>query len=156
MLFSNKQKPTYYLSRSDEDNPLASFSPHAFELDGAQWPSVEHYYQGMKFEDPQLREQVRHAPSPQAAQTIAKQHQHAIRSDWNTIKQTIMTRGLYIKCRSHPEVTEAFLQSGDLELVENSQYDYYWGCGRDLRGDNHYGKLLMQVRQKLREEITKD
>jgi len=154
MFFSGKQKSIHYLSRSDVDDPLASFSHHPFELEGAQWPSVEHYYQGMKFEDFGLREQVRSASHPKDTQAIAKQYKRQIRKDWNPIKQTIMTRGIYVKCRTHPEVAEALLNSGDLELVENSQYDYYWGCGRDQRGDNRYGKLLMQVRNKLREEAA--
>lgn len=37
-------------------------------------------------------------------------------------------------------------------LMENSQYDYYWGCGRDRLGHNAYGKVLINVRKKLREE----
>lgn len=36
-----------YLSRSEVTNPLAAWSKHGFELDGTQWPSAEHYYQGM-------------------------------------------------------------------------------------------------------------
>jgi predicted NAD-dependent protein-ADP-ribosyltransferase YbiA (DUF1768 family) len=38
-------------------------------------------------------------------------------------------------------------------LVESSNYDYFWGCGRDRRGENMYGKVLMNVREKLREEL---
>jgi predicted NAD-dependent protein-ADP-ribosyltransferase YbiA (DUF1768 family) len=63
-----------------------------------------------------------------------------------------MTRGTYIKCRTHPEVTQVLLDSGDIEIKEVSQYDYFWGSGRDLRGKNSYGKMLMGVRDKLREE----
>jgi predicted NAD-dependent protein-ADP-ribosyltransferase YbiA (DUF1768 family) len=31
-------------------------------------------------------------------------------------------------------------------------YDYYWGVGRDGRGYNVFGKVLMAVRDKLMEE----
>ena len=31
-------------------------------------------------------------------------------------------------------------------------YDCYWGCGRDTRGLNTYGKVLMNVRARLRKE----
>ena len=65
-----------------------------------------------------------------------------------------MTRGTYIKCRTHPEVAAALLATGDLLIIETSQYDYYWGCGRDLRGDNVYGKVLMNVRTQLRKEAA--
>ena len=49
-------------------------------------------------------------------------------------------------------LAEALLATGDNPIVENDQYDYYWGCGRDRRGDNTYGKVLMDVREKLRQE----
>jgi ribA/ribD-fused uncharacterized protein len=61
-----------------------------------------------------------------------------------------MTRAVYLKCRTHPEVAQQLLQTGQRRLVENSQYDYYWGCGRDGRGFNTFGEVLMDVRDKLR------
>ena len=63
-----------------------------------------------------------------------------------------MTRGIYIKCRTHTEVADALLATGDQKIVESSQYDYYWGCGRDGRGHNTYGNVLMAVREKLQKE----
>ena len=68
------------------------------------------------------------------------------------MKETFMTRGVYIKCRAHAEVAEALLETGEQKIMESSQFDYYWGCGRDGRGHNAYGKVLMAVRDKLREE----
>ena len=41
---------------TDATDPLASFSRHSVALDGAEWPSVEHYFHGMKFQAPELRE----------------------------------------------------------------------------------------------------
>ena len=63
-----------------------------------------------------------------------------------------MTRGIYVRCRTHPELAEALLDTGDTKIVENSNFDYFWGCGRDRRGENRYGKVLMNVRARLREE----
>ena len=64
----------------------------------------------------------------------------------------MMTRAVYIKCRTHEEVAAALLATGDQQIVESSQYDYYWGCGRDGRGHNAFGKVLMAVRDKLKQE----
>lgn len=63
-----------------------------------------------------------------------------------------MTRALYTKCKTHPDVAEQLLKTGSSKLVENSLYDYYWGCGRDRRGTNMYGQVLMNVRDKLLSE----
>jgi len=151
LIFNSNRQKVVYVSRTDVMNPLSAFSRHGFELDGADWPSVEHYYQGMKFEDPEIRESIRTAEHPKDAQQIARKNKRKMRRDWKTVRQTMMTRAVYIKCRTHPEVAAALLATKDLDIFENSQYDYYWGCGRDQRGENVYGKILMNVREKLRE-----
>lgn len=150
-MFSSTQEDVVYVSRHDASHPLASYSPHSFQLDGAEWPSAEHYYQAMQFDDPQLRETIRNAPHPKEAERLAKKHKRRLRRDWKDIRQTLMTRALYTVCRTHPEVAGALLATGDRRIVENTQFDYFWGCGRDGRGENAYGNLLMAVRGKLRE-----
>lgn len=154
MLFTNPEPEPLYLSRSDDSNPLGSFSRHDFSLDDADWPTVEHYFQGMKFTDPKQRAAIRNASSPAEAKQLADKHARAVREDWKKIRRTVMTRGLYIKCLTHPEVAEALLKTAPQKIVENSMYDYYWGCGRDGRGHNTYGKVLMAVREKLQKERT--
>lgn len=141
-----------FLSREDASHPLASYSPHGFALDGADWPSLEHYFQAAKFSDPSLKQKVGRAPSPDWARKIARRNFWRIRKDWKKIQLVVMTRGLYIKCRTHGEVASALAATGERQLVEASLYDHYWGCGRDQRGHNYYGKVLMEVRKKLAEE----
>jgi ribA/ribD-fused uncharacterized protein len=152
MIFAPTPQDEIRIARTDALEPLASYSKHGFDLDGEHWPSVEHYYQAMKFDDEDLRMQIRDAAHPEAAVKLAKKHRRQTRTDWKKIRETIMTRGVYIKCRTHPDVVEALLATGDEKILENSQYDYYWGCGRDGRGENAYGRVLMNVRDKLRDE----
>lgn len=151
MIFNSQPDNDVYLSRQDVNHPLSSYSKFSFHLDEADWPSAEHYYQARKFEDAAIREKIRQAPHPREAAKLAKQHKKHIRKDWKKIKATVMTRGIYMKCRSHEEVASALRKTGDKKIVENSAYDYYWGCGRDGRGDNMYGKILMDIRDKLTE-----
>ena len=152
MFFNTSEPEPLYVSRSDDNNPLSSFSRHGFSLDDADWHTVEHYFQGMKFTDPEQRTAIRNTASPAEARQLAEQHVRAVRKDWEKIRQTVMTRGFYIKCRTHPEVAKALLATDTRKIVESSMYDYYWGCGRDGRGHNTYGKVLMAVRDKLKTE----
>ena len=153
MVFASQQAQRLTLSRQDPNHLLSSYSKHAIELDGAEWPSVEHYYQAMKFEDADYREQIRNAADPTAAAKLGKSKKHGRRKDWDSLRPTYMTRGLYTKCRTYPEVAQALLDTGEKSIMETSQYDYYWGCGRDIRGHNTYGQVLMAVREKLRGEV---
>ena len=155
MLFQHDDKKRFPVSRTDASNPLSSYAPFAFELDGAQWPTVEHYYQAMKFEDAAYREAIRSAATPKEAAKLGKNRLRKRRKDWKNNTVIYMTRGSYIKCRQYPEVAAALMESGDTEIAELNSYDYFWGSGRDMRGHNHFGKLWMGIRQKLREELAK-
>ena len=154
MIFSTSEVEPLYVSRSDESNPLSSFSRHGISLDDADWHTVEHYYQGMKFTEPKQRAAIRDTASPAEAKQLAEKHARAVRKDWKKVRQTVMTRGFYIKCLTHPEVAKALLMTDTRKIVESSMYDYYWGCGRDGRGHNTYGKVLMAIRKKLKNEET--
>ena len=149
MIFNTTPRNDVYVSRQDVTNSLSSYSKFGFYLDDADWPSVEHYYQAMKFKDDAIKAKIRQALHPLDASKLAKQHKKQIRKDWDKIKATVMTRGTYMKCQTHEEVANALLKTGDKNIIENSLYDYYWGCGRDGRGENIYGKILMDIRAKL-------
>lgn len=151
-MFTPPKDDSIYLSRIDVNDPLASYSKHGFELDDAYWPSVEHYFQAMKFTDVAYREKIRQAEHPEIATKLGNRWFKPNRSDWKAIRETIMTRAVYTKCRTHSEVAQALLATGDKKLMESSLYDYFWGCGRDRRGKNAYGEILMRVRKKLQEE----
>lgn len=153
-LFPSHPVDALYLSRDDVNEPLSAFSRFGFELDGAFWPSVEHYYQAMKFDNPAYREKVRQAEHPRSARHLGRARLRRVRKDWRNIKDVIMTRALYTRARTHADVSAALLDTGEKVIIEKSLYDYYWGCGRDGRGHNKYGKVLMNVRAKLREEAS--
>jgi len=140
-----------YLSRADIEESLGTYSPHPFTLEGKSWPSVEHYFQAMKFDNQDYQERIRTAASAKQARKLGRTRLKRIRRDWKDVKATYMTRAVYTKCRSHPDIAER-LKTTERPLIENSLYDYYWGCGRDRRGKNMYGQILMNVRDKLRQE----
>lgn len=141
-----------FLSRTDVNEPLSGYSKHGFDLEGVYWPSVEHYFQAMKFEKGELRDRIRAAEHPLQAHKLGRKRFQGLRGDWKKVRRVVMTRAVYTKCRSHREVAQRLLATAGKMLVENNQYDYFWGCGRDRRGSNSYGKVLMDVRDKLREE----
>jgi ribA/ribD-fused uncharacterized protein len=154
MIFSRSVSTPFYVSRTDPLNILSSYSQHEFDLDGDTWPSAEHYYQAMKFRPGELRDAIRNAEHPDKAKKLAAKNKKSVRNNWEKVKETIMTRGIYIKCCTHPEAANALLNTDEKKIIENSQFDYFWGCGRDGRGHNTFGKVLMSVREKLRQKAS--
>lgn len=126
---------------------LSNFSAHPVDLGGKVWPTVEHYFQAMKFKDPERQEEVRLAPSPAKAKRLGRRP--GIRSNWNEERIQAMTRAVYAKFEQHPDLAEKLVNTGDAVLIEDSPTDSYWGCGADGRGKNMLGIILMGARLKL-------
>lgn len=144
---------SYNLAREDASELLSSFSVHGFPLDGRDWKSAEHYYQAHRYAEGAHFDAIAAAPTPEKAKQLADRWWWRKRGNWKAQRQLMMTRAMYTKCKAHPEVAEALLATDDLKIVDTTMYDYFWGLGRDLRGDNIFGIVLMNVRDKLREEM---
>lgn len=152
-LFPPQDTSGLYFSMNDvEETPWSRLQVKPFELDGKQWQSAEHYYQAMKSNSPAYQERVRLAATVKKATKLGKSWFIRKRPDWKAVQSTVMTRAVYTQCRTYSDMAESLLETGDEKIVENSQFDYYWGCGRDRRGENEYGKMLMNIRDKLKAE----
>lgn len=149
-LFPDTSEESLYLSMNDKEELLSRNSDHPIKLEDKQWPTVEHYFQAMQFENIDYQEKIRNAENIEKAIKLGKSWLKKKRSDLTKVRTTLMTRAIYIKCRTYPDVAARLIETSDIKLIENSQFDYYWGCGRDHRGENHFGKVLMNVREKLR------
>ncbi len=152
-IFPEEDDNKIYFSRTNVEEPLASFSAHSFQLEGYEWSTVEHYFQAMKFENPDYQAKIRAADSPRLARKLGRTRFKRVRADWKKIRIVVMTRAVYTKCLAHSDVADTLIETGSKQLVENTQYDYFWGCGRDRRGKNQYGRVLMNVREKLLENM---
>jgi len=150
--FTSVDENVICIARNNMDHNLSSFALVSFELEDKVWPSVEHYFQAMKFPVGDYPESIRLAKTAKKAQKLGRNRFKKIRKDWSQVREIIMTRAVYTKCRTHSDIARELLATGEETLVDNNQYDYFWGCGRDRRGNNAYGKVLMNVRAKLREE----
>ncbi|MGH1427587.1 MAG: NADAR family protein [Arenicella sp.] len=142
-----------YFSMFDPETGWSRHEVKPFNLEGDEWASIEHYYQAMKFDNGDYREKIRRVNTPKEAEKLGKARFKKKRADWRDVETTVMTRAVYTQCRTYPEMAKKLLATGSENLVEDSQFDYFWGCGRDRRGENHYGRVLMNVRTKLKEEL---
>jgi ribA/ribD-fused uncharacterized protein len=130
---------------------FSNFSPHPFELDGALWPTVEHYFQAAKFPGADHAETIRRSGSPREAKALGRTRAVKLRPDWDEIKDDVMRRAVRAKFEAHSDLRELLLATGDEDLIENAPRDYYWGRGARGTGKNRLGVILMEVRTALRE-----
>jgi N-glycosidase YbiA len=139
--------PIKFYSTTDDYAFLSNFSPHGFVLDDAYWPTVEHYFQAMKFpSDPAYQEKIRTARSPKTAKALGRTREVPIRADWNALRDDVMRRAVAAKFATHTALANALKETGTEPLVENAPSDYYWGCGKTETGQNRLGEILMETR----------
>jgi ribA/ribD-fused uncharacterized protein len=123
--------------------------PAKFTLDNKEWPSVEHYYQAMKFpEFPEFQEQIRLAPTATAAAKLgkAKDPSKPIRADWKEKRESIMTTAMTAKFNQNPSIEKMLIDTYPRPLIFADASDAFWGYGRTKMGQNKLGALLMSIR----------
>jgi ribA/ribD-fused uncharacterized protein len=115
------------------------------------WPTVEHYYQAMKFpQDPAWQEEIRMASTPAKAKKMGLTRDHPVRGDWEAIRDRVMRTALDAKFRQNPAQLALLQETGATPLEDRSVGDLYWGTGPRGTGQNRMGKLLEQIRKLLR------
>lgn len=142
----------YFYTKNDRYGDFSNFSGHGVELDGAWWPTTEHYFQAQKFEDVAYQEKIRQAYSAKQAAELGRSRKVPLRPDWEQVKDDVMRQAVLKKFQTHKELRSLLLSTGEEEIVENAPGDYYWGCGKDGTGLNRLGKILQEVRAELRRE----
>jgi ribA/ribD-fused uncharacterized protein len=113
---------------------------------------VEHYFQAQKFPDTEYEEAIRQARSPAKAKSMGRSRKYRLRKDWEQVKDGIMREAVLAKFTAYEDIRAILLGTGDAVIVENSPTDNYWGCGRNGHGKNKLGKILMSVRDELRDK----
>ena len=144
--FCTPTGPYWFLS------PLAR-CPIKMIVDGRYFifPSVEHYYQAMKFyaTDPRFNVIV-DMENPDDARLITKTPEYKVnrRADFDKQKFDIMERGLRAKFEQNLDVAKMLRDTGDAILIKSCPVCYKCGFGIGS-GENRIGKTLMAIRKEL-------
>lgn len=129
---------------------LSNYFRWPFVLAGRRWENVEHRYQASKFShDPRLTEAICSHSHPDAAKSFAREHAAGCRPDWERVKLPVMRQAVWAKFGQSALLTRELLSTGEACLIEDSPFDSFWGRGPMGTGENHLGRLLMELRAEL-------
>jgi ribA/ribD-fused uncharacterized protein len=135
---------------------LSNFHPVVIIFEGIRYASVEHAYVASKTMDKQFRKKIAKLTGNYAALAKKMGRKCRVRPGWEEIKLRLMRDFLTQKFTQEPLKTQ-LLQTGDQELIEgNYWHDNYWGecicekCNGVVNSQNHLGKLLMEIREKVK------
>ena len=136
----------------DDYSWLSNFHPCSVMFKGLVFKSSEAAYQAAKSLDPAdwLRFSQMTASESKREGKVVK-----IREDWNDVKYNIMYDIVLDKFLRNKDLREKLLNTGDKYLEETNWWkDKIWGVYNG-EGTNWLGKILMDVRSKLKNNEDK-
>lgn len=144
--FYSDHEPTYA--------GFSNFSNHGFELDGYYWKTNEHFFQAQKYKGTPYFEEARLMNTPKEVAYFGRKY--PLPDGWREQRYSVMKRGVLQKFRSHPDLLQLLLSTGTEEIVEDNPKDEIWANGKEGKGQNLFGKLLMEVRDYFRQVMKEE
>lgn len=130
---------------------FSNLAPYPIVIEGELWDSTEHYFQFMRFKDinPTYAQRIRDAATPRQAKMISMEIADRP-ENWSKIRVELLREANIVKYNSYPRLAKLLLSTGNEELIEANPNDDFWGEGADGTGQNMMGRILMEIRENLR------
>lgn len=130
-------------------NFLSNFFWCPVKIDGITYLNAEAAYQAQKSSEQKVKENFARLPAHVAKSAGRKID---IREDFEEEKLEVMKKVVTAKFRQSGELTESLIDTYPQELQEGNEWgDKFWGVVNG-EGQNHLGKILMEVRETLIKE----
>lgn len=129
---------------------LSNFYPAAVQYDGITYQNNEAAFQAQKCLT--ITEQLGFADiDASSAKKLGRKVR--LRPDWEQVKVRLMKEIVRMKFVQNPDLKEKLLATGDATLIEGNTWgDRTWGKV-DGVGMNLLGKILMEVREELKNTV---
>lgn len=127
---------------------LSNFYLCDIQYEGLWYPSVENAFQAAKTLCYDTRQACFTSCTPRIAK--ARGQNVGLRVGWELARLDVMLELVREKFSyKHPGLQRMLVSTGDTELIEgNAWHDTFWGVCNGV-GENHLGKILMQVRSEI-------
>lgn len=148
-----------YKTREDFGGLSNMASGYPLQINGVRILTTEALYQACRFPHmPDVQREIIGQHSPMTAKMKSKPHRKDSRPDWDEVRYKVMRWCLRVKlAQNYEEFGRLLLATRDRAIVEQSRKDDYWGAKLNdasdmLIGQNVLGRLLMELREKLKED----
>jgi len=149
-----------YKTKEDFGGLSNMASGYPLQINGVRILTTEALYQACRFPHmPEVQREIIGQYSPMTAKMKSKPHRKDSRSDWDDVRYKVMRWCLRVKlAQNYEEFGRLLLATRDRPIVEQSRKDDYWGAkladeaGDTLIGQNVLGRLLMELREKLKDD----
>lgn len=148
-----------FLKTNERFGGLSNMAPgFPLRVNGVSIRTSEALYQACRFPHlPEVQRKIIDEHSPMTAKMRSKPFRKDSRPDWDAVRTKIMRWCLRVKlAQNWREFGRLLLATGDRPIVEQSRKDDFWGAkvaeDGSLVGMNVLGRLLMQLREQLKDD----
>jgi len=122
-------------------------------FDGEMYSSVERAFQAAKTDDKEKREEIKNASSLRDARKLGRNF--TLSPSWKDDRLVVMKDLLKSKFNDNLVLKFKLLLTENAELIQGGMIngDQFWGVDEFGVGENHLGRLLMEVRNSITEDV---
>jgi hypothetical protein len=141
---------------SEENGWLGNMSAFAVRVEGLRYATAEHLFQCMRFQDEEIRREIRETKSAMHAKMVAKKYRGRMSVEAGSERDLDLMRAvLRIKLSFHGKLREQLLrQDADSIIIEDCTKrsgisSRFWGMklvNGEWVGENWLGRLWMELR----------
>lgn len=172
IIFNDSNKDIYFYNKKDPYYEFSNYYKTPIVFKGKKYTSSEHIFQALKFmgnnatdKSLEYAEIIRKQSTANKGRILAlqktgggykwrtdlnpiiKKYQDVkLRDDWEEVKNELMEEILIEKFKNK-KLKTLLLDTGDANIIEDSPRDSYWGIGKNGKGLNYLGRILMKVRK---------
>jgi len=146
-----------FCKTDEEFGGLSNMAPgFPLRVNGIDIRTSEALYQACRFPyRPDVQQLIIDERSPMAAKMRSKPYRPATREDWNAVRVKVMRWCLRVKLsQNFSTFSTLLLRTGNRDIVERKRTADFWGAKATddglLVGENVLGRLLMELREKLK------
>lgn len=135
---------------------MGNMAPYPIKHDGKVWLTSEALFQGMRYDDEDIKEIIRKEKSPMGAKMKAKKYKDQMvvipmsPQDVENMKKCVK-----MKFDQHPQLKKELMNTKDAFIYEdignrNGERHKFWGAKKisenEGEGQNMMGRILMELR----------
>jgi ribA/ribD-fused uncharacterized protein len=134
---------------------LGNMSPFPIIYEGKEWRTTEALFQAMRYEDEDIKEEIRNEKSPFSSKCKAKKHRHIVNVEMLSEEDVSnMKKCLLLKLEQHPYLIKKLIDTEGLIIYEDATArqrgsGLFWGAALidgEWKGNNVLGNLWMHIR----------
>lgn len=137
----------YRVLKNHSTTGFSNFSPHTVKIPGiGEFPTSEAAFQSQKCPaDKNYVNRQLSAKTPAMSKKLGNNIEYDV-MQWEKEKVAVMRSVVRLKFEQHPELMKNLLDTGFQMIISNDKNDSFWGIGKDGKGRNMLGMLLMEIR----------